>query len=222
MKKKQLERGKTGAYRGPLLRNVHIGQLWFGRHCVWIESQSWPDLMQSKISNQELKRHYIRCSWDFYVCTYFRSTAPQFSCFLSPTIPKPRTSSFQCRILSVTEVLCLPDPCISSFHRSTALDYDTRSLFKCLHLWLHSMHHQTLLGQWLNFKLFGITYLVGKKKFKLFFSGSIGWVRNNVILKSSYLWEMINCHNYFFQLGWWLLTTDRSWKSPCLFPLGIC
>ena len=32
---------------------------------------------------------------------------------------------------------------------------------------------QTLLGQWLNFKLFGITYLVGKTKFKLFFSGSI-------------------------------------------------
>ena len=31
-----------------------------------------------------------------------------------------------------------------------------------------------LLGQWLNFKLFGITYLVGKIKFKLFFSGSIG------------------------------------------------
>ena len=34
-----------------------------------------------------------------------------------------------------------------------------------------------LLSQWLNFKLFGITYLVGKIKFKLFFSGSIGWVR---------------------------------------------
>ena len=31
-----------------------------------------------------------------------------------------------------------------------------------------------LLGQWLNCKLFGITYLVGKIKFKLFFSGSIG------------------------------------------------
>ena len=26
---------------------------------------------------------------------------------------------------------------------------------------------QVLLGQWLNFKLFGITYLVGKIKFKL-------------------------------------------------------
>ena len=30
------------------------------------------------------------------------------------------------------------------------------------------------LSQWLNFKLFGITYLLGKIKFKLFFSGSIG------------------------------------------------
>ncbi len=27
----------------------------------------------------------------------------------------------------------------------------------------------SLLGQWLNFKLFGITYLVGKIKFQLFF-----------------------------------------------------
>ena len=30
-----------------------------------------------------------------------------------------------------------------------------------------------LLGQWLNFTLFGITYLVGKIKFKLLFQGSI-------------------------------------------------
>ena len=30
-----------------------------------------------------------------------------------------------------------------------------------------------LLGQWLNFKLFGITCLVGKKKFKLFFQGPL-------------------------------------------------
>ena len=30
-----------------------------------------------------------------------------------------------------------------------------------------------LLGQWLNFKLFGITYLVGKRKFKLFFQGPL-------------------------------------------------
>ena len=30
-----------------------------------------------------------------------------------------------------------------------------------------------LLGQWLNFKLLGITYLVGKIKFKLLFQGCI-------------------------------------------------
>ena len=32
---------------------------------------------------------------------------------------------------------------------------------------------KNLLGQWLNFKLFGIAYLVGKIKFKLLFQGSI-------------------------------------------------
>ena len=32
---------------------------------------------------------------------------------------------------------------------------------------------ENLLGQWLNFKLFGITYLVGKIKFKLLFQRSI-------------------------------------------------
>ena len=41
------------------------------------------------------------------------------------------------------------------------------------------IQHNNSLSQWLNFKLFGITYLVGKIKFKLFFSGSIGWVRQN-------------------------------------------
>ena len=29
------------------------------------------------------------------------------------------------------------------------------------------------IEQWLNFKLFGITYLVGKIKFKLFFQGPL-------------------------------------------------
>ena len=33
---------------------------------------------------------------------------------------------------------------------------------------------QGLLGQWLNFKLLGMTYLVGNIKFKLFFSESTG------------------------------------------------
>ena len=40
----------------------------------------------------------------------------------------------------------------------------------------NSIYNIFSLSQWLNFKLFGITYLVGKIKFKLFFSGSIGWV----------------------------------------------
>ena len=39
-----------------------------------------------------------------------------------------------------------------------------------------------LLGQWLNFKLFGITYLVGKIQFKLFFSGSIGCVSRELYI----------------------------------------
>ena len=33
--------------------------------------------------------------------------------------------------------------------------------------------YNVLLGQWLNFKLFGITYLVGKIKFTLFFQGPL-------------------------------------------------
>ena len=41
-----------------------------------------------------------------------------------------------------------------------------------------------LLGQWLSFKLFGITYLVGKIKFKLLFQGPLAkWV-NSSPLKS--------------------------------------
>ena len=40
-----------------------------------------------------------------------------------------------------------------------------------------------LLGQWLNFKLFGITYLVGKIKFKLFFQGPLAeWVMGRFII----------------------------------------
>ena len=35
------------------------------------------------------------------------------------------------------------------------------------------------LSQWLNFKLSGIACLVGKLKFKLLSSGSIGWVSND-------------------------------------------
>ena len=52
--------------------------------------------------------------------------------------------------------------------------------------WKGSMY--ILLGQWLNFKLFGITYLVGKIKFKLFLSGSIGWVRYFLVVVSNILY----------------------------------
>ena len=34
---------------------------------------------------------------------------------------------------------------------------------------IYISNNQTLLGQWLNYKLFGITYLVGKIKYKLYF-----------------------------------------------------
>ncbi len=45
-------------------------------------------------------------------------------------------------------------------------------------LLLHPRKLTYLLGQWLNFKLFGITYLVGKIKFKLFFQGPLAkWVK---------------------------------------------
>ena len=46
----------------------------------------------------------------------------------------------------------------------------------------------TLLGQWLNFKLFGITYLVGKIKFKLFFQGPLAE------------WDTVYIYIWFFRL----------------------
>ena len=52
--------------------------------------------------------------------------------------------------------------------------------FLCF-FWGVTLPETNLLGQWLNFKLFGITYLVGKIKFKLFFSGSrtAEWVNSS-------------------------------------------
>ena len=38
---------------------------------------------------------------------------------------------------------------------------------------INTMGTRNLLGQWLNFKLFGITYLVGKIKFQLLFQGPL-------------------------------------------------
>ena len=63
--------------------------------------------------------------------------------------------------------------------------------------------HYILLGQWLNFKLFRIAYLVGKIKFKLFFSGSIGWVRYNI--------------SFYF-----LVTIYTPQSSICLLKFNIC
>ncbi len=59
-----------------------------------------------------------------------------------------------------------------------------------------------LLGQWLNFKLFGIAYLVGKIKFKLFFSGSIGWVRHWFSEKWVYLRYLPSNTSPFFTEPW--------------------
>ena len=39
--------------------------------------------------------------------------------------------------------------------------------------WIFLAEDLPRLGQWLNFKLFGITYLVGKIKFKLLFQGPL-------------------------------------------------
>ncbi len=65
------------------------------------------------------------------------------------------------------------------------------------------------LSQWLNFKLFGITYLVWKIKFKLFFSRSIGWVSLNIktAIPPKNVYFLNQCWTRFircvlFQLHW--------------------
>ena len=45
---------------------------------------------------------------------------------------------------------------------------------KCFFLIWANKGMQYLLGQWLNFKLSGIAYLVGKIKFKLYFRVPLG------------------------------------------------
>ena len=76
-----------------------------------------------------------------------------------------------------------------------------------------------LLGQWLNFKLFGITYLVGKIKFKLFFSGSIGWVSCGAVFcfKNHSSWsEFVPSYtfrvDYWWRWHWWLHLS--TWWGP--------
>ena len=70
-----------------------------------------------------------------------------------------------------------------------------------------------LLGQWLNFKLFGITYLVGKIKFKLFFSGSIGWVSffRDLILPVVSFFTCV----FSSDLGWF--TTGGGGQEACKY-----
>ena len=64
-------------------------------------------------------------------------------------------------------------------------------------------HHKLLilLGQWLRFKLFGITYLVGKIKFNLYLGGGFKYLH-----VYHYLGKMSNLTNIFqmavFQ-GWY-------------------
>ena len=57
----------------------------------------------------------------------------------------------------------------------------------------------TLLGQWLNFKLFGITYLVGKIKIKLLFQGSIRQV-SNLCLFFRWLFTDLFSHGRFITI----------------------
>ena len=92
------------------------------------------------------------------------------------------------------------------------------------------------LSQWLNFKLFGITYLVGKIKFKLFFSGSIGWVSIYIYRHSPHSSKFKLCIDAGFFMfnssGWKSRWTDgkyisqttiavpRKSKSNKLGPLG--
>ncbi len=58
--------------------------------------------------------------------------------------------------------------------------------------WSYLLPSLNLLGQWLNFKLFGITYLVGKVKFKLFFQGPLAE------------WVKLTASNSSFVVGRWL------------------
>ena len=82
-----------------------------------------------------------------------------------------------------------------------------------------------LLGQWLNFKLFGITYLVGKIKFKLFFFRvQDGWVRKTVKSSKELMFGRLSptflfqdgpffCDGIFiywwFQINWAVLSDEQ-------------
>ena len=63
------------------------------------------------------------------------------------------------------------------------------------------------LSQWLNFKLFGITYLVGKIKFKLFFQ----------VLLAEWEWESLSTTRWLCFFGklprWWFICPFVEWSS---------
>ena len=67
--------------------------------------------------------------------------------------------------------------------------------------WDHSLRFCfVLLGQWLNFKLFGITYLVGKIKFTLLFQGPLAkWVVGAGVIADRY-W----CSPMVAVSSWWV------------------
>ena len=80
------------------------------------------------------------------------------------------------------------------------------------------------LSQWLNFKLFGITYLVGKIKFKLFFSGSIGWVSERMNLAMSEIESQISLSYIvvFLKLKYIYIIFGTSPLPTCGFLAWIC
>ena len=70
---------------------------------------------------------------------------------------------------------CTEDPWIlrklyTEMKMGTFFDYVIMSVYTYM---IYIYIYRYLLGQWLNFKLFGITYLVGKIKFKLLFQGPL-------------------------------------------------
>ena len=75
--------------------------------------------------------------------------------------------------------------------------------------------YKHLLGQWLNFKLFGITYLVGKVKFKLLFQGPLAKWEHKPLKKI-----------VFFQVGGalfqWFFQCQEPWVFQSVYQQKFC
>ena len=72
-----------------------------------------------------------------------------------------------------------------------------------------------LLGQWLNFKLFGITYLVGKIKFKLFFF-RVHWLSEYSCIVHLHIWILLCVYNksiYIYTHSW---PTNSHWLKAMM------